>query len=118
MNTSPKFEAQIGELARRQFREEYRDVTLPSQHTLSQHVKRVIGHILAASNLGIVHPTEEIPYLPLLNSHSASEGENDGWNSASGDATETKISSGEKEWDVMVVNDPKTVNAQVVPGKQ
>jgi hypothetical protein len=113
MNTSPKFEAEIGEMARRQSREEYRDTTLPPNHMLSRHVRRVVSRILAASNLGVVQGGDvSFSY----NEQSGTAG-GDGWD------PDAKLGVGagrapgeEREWDVMVVNDPKMVNAQVVPG--
>jgi hypothetical protein len=96
MNTSPKFELKIGEMTR--------------------HVRRVVGRILAASNLGVLQGAEA-PYSSSYNdSVISSGGGGDAWDP---DAQfSTRRSSGEgREWDVIVVNDSKTVNAQVVPGE-
>jgi len=113
MNTSLKLEAEIGEMARLQSQEQYRDTTLPPNHMLSRHVRRVVSRILAASNLGVVRGDVSVPYI------------NDQSGGAGGDTWDPDVELGagarrthgeEKEWDVMVVNDPKMINAQVVPG--
>jgi hypothetical protein len=111
MNTSLEYEAQIGELARRQSLNEYRDIMLPPNHMLSRHVRRVVSRILAASNLGVIRGGD------LSSSYTSGIARAvgaDGWD------PDAELGVGaqkqEREWDIMVVNDPKMVNAQAVPG--
>ncbi|KAF9458105.1 peptidase family M48-domain-containing protein [Collybia nuda] len=105
MNTSKKFEERIGELARQQSREEYKNTTLPPNHMLSKHVRRVVARILAASNLGVVRGDGLLPAYPQTPGF---------WNPD--EDIDKGSNSSTNEWDVIVVNDPKMVNAQVVPG--
>ena len=113
MNTSRKLETEIGEMARLQSQEQYRDITLPSNHMLSRHVRRVVSRILAASNLGVVRGDVPVSYL---NDQNGGAG-NDPWDPDVELRVGARQTHGEeREWDIMVVNDPKMINAQVVPG--
>jgi len=112
MNTGHKGEEQMAEIARRQSQEAYRDIALPPHHPLSQHVRRVVSRILAASNLGVIRGVDV-----LYSSVGGAGG--DGWDPDAevGARGPGWVPGQEREWDVMVVNDPKVVNAEVVPGK-
>jgi hypothetical protein len=74
---------------------------------ISRHVRRVVARILESSNLGVIRG-EALPYLNTNPDH-------DSWN------PDERLGEGPgatvKEWDVMVVNNPKMINAQVIPGK-
>jgi hypothetical protein len=104
MNTSPKYEAKISEMMAHEIRKQFRDTTLPPNHIQSRHVRRVVSRILAASNLGVVRG-EDTPFSYI----ESPDGGVGGGRSA-------RIPEQEREWDVMVVNNPNMVNAQVVPG--
>lgn len=76
---------------------------------LSKHVRRVVSRILSASNLGVIRGDSRSSAVP--------QGEQDTgfWNPDEGVENTTAAST--KEWDVIVVNDPKMVNAFASPGK-
>ncbi|KAF8808850.1 hypothetical protein BYT27DRAFT_7188331 [Phlegmacium glaucopus] len=99
MNTSPKFEAEFAELARKEYLAEFEDATLPTTHPLSRHVLRVASRILSASDLGVVRG-ESVK--------SALIPRKDGDVSNSANTT--------VEWEVIVVNDRKIINALASPG--
>ncbi|PFH49167.1 hypothetical protein AMATHDRAFT_76345 [Amanita thiersii Skay4041] len=121
MNTSPQFEAKVGEYARAQARDTLQDGSLPANHPISRHVRRVVQRILTANNLGIVMGTAG-PNVQFLSPRSSLNATEDGdlWDP---DRELRKSSPGpgstfgpEKEWEVVVVNNPKVINAMVVPG--
>ncbi|RDB18944.1 Mitochondrial metalloendopeptidase OMA1 [Hypsizygus marmoreus] len=113
MNTGPQFEETFGKLAREQSLIEYKGSILPAQHPLSRHVRRVVARILTSSNLGVIRgdtgPLSAVHVSPV-----PFAAEEVAWNP---DAQYGNTTAGpEKEWDVIVVNDSKMINAQAVPG--
>lgn len=116
MNTSPKLEAKVGEMTRQSLYHEFQGSILPPNHPLSRHVRRVVSRVLHASNLGILRG-EAQPALSPFGVRSDFEG--DTWNPDVdfGAAADPGPSYGpSKEWDVIVVNDPKMINAMASPG--
>jgi hypothetical protein len=111
MNTSHESEANSGEATGRTFSREHRDKILPVNHMLSRHVRRVVSRILAANNLGVVRG-DDMTFSSYIDDRGGTGG--DGWDP---DA-ELGVGRGreEREWTVMVVNDPKLINAFVLPG--
>lgn len=128
MNTSPKFEVEVwsrfllgrclcllttrviqfAELSRKEYRAEFEHATLPSTHPLTRRVRHVVSRILSASNLGVVRGDSSdnpIPTLPFVQGK-------DGYPSNS--STNTLGST--VEWDVIVVNDRRVINALATPG--
>jgi hypothetical protein len=99
-------------------REEFKHATLPPDHLLTRHVHRVVKRILHASNLGSIRG-EDQPALPSPFG-LGTDAEGRMWNPDVdvGAARDPGASYGpKKEWDVIVVNDPKVVNAMANPGK-
>ena len=92
---------------------------LPAHHPLSRHVRRVASRILSASNLGVLRGSgdaslQQAPYVGSLG------GGGDGWNPDTELPQKSPQGAGlgsEREWEVMVVNDSKMVNAQAMPGE-
>lgn len=115
MNTGPKYEAAISEMVSRAIREQYSDTTLPPDHLLSRHVRRVASRILAASNLGIVREGAA-PFSDIESPDGGVGG--DGWDPDAELNARAGTPGQGKEWDVIVVNDLKMINAQVVPGNK
>lgn len=110
MNTSMETEAQVGEMASREIKHEFRDRILPPDHPLSVHVRRVTSRILKHSNLG--HVRGETSSLaidePLFGST---------WTLEDPYAATIRETHGpEKEWDVVVVHDKSIINASASPG--
>ncbi|GLB43055.1 putative peptidase family M48 [Lyophyllum shimeji] len=119
MNTSPGFEERFGRMAREQTLQEYRERTLPYNHPISRHVRRVVSRILAASNLGHIRGEPPEAHFNAPATYHAEAGEEAPWDPD----TRFQSPSGnvgpyghQKEWDVIVVNDPKMINAQALPG--
>ncbi|KAG5643753.1 hypothetical protein DXG03_009688 [Asterophora parasitica] len=120
MNTSLGFEEKFGRMARDQTIQEYEQLTLPPHHPLSRHVRRVVTRILAASNLGHIRGESSSQYTHGNSSPVPYHGEEGGeipWD------PDARMNAGvgegkyghKREWEVIVVNDPKMVNAQAVP---
>jgi len=104
MDVSPKFETKMGKVSYEQLLEEFRGKILPPNHPLTQAVREVVARILEASNLGSlkVEPTS-------IQQPGASI--EDLWHADVQKMEEPVPGSGGREWQLMVVNDPKVVNA-------
>ena len=101
-------------MSRQSLRNELQASILPPYHPLSRHVRRVVSRILHASNLGILHGEAHSPFGVRSNF------EGDNWNPDAdlGAATDPNPAYGpSKEWDVIVVDDPKMINAMASPGR-
>lgn len=99
-------------------REELAQNTLPPNHPLSRHVRRVVTRILHASNLGVLRGEAQ----PLISSPFGfgQDSEGHAWNPDAefGAAVDPgPVYGPSKEWDVIVVNDVKTMNAMALPGE-
>lgn len=118
MNTSAQFEAKYGEMARAQVRNELREEILPYNHPVSRHVRRVVQRILASNNLGLVKGMSSESHPSLFSPRSAIDGfGGDSWDPDKELRAATAANIGpEREWDVIVVNNPKVMNAMAVPG--
>jgi len=98
-------------------REELKHATLPPDHPLTRHVQRVVKRILHASNLGSIRG-EENSFVPSPFG-LGTDAEGHMWNPDVdiGAARDPGSSYGpKKEWDVIVVDDRKVVNAMANPG--
>ncbi|KAF4622327.1 hypothetical protein D9613_009074 [Agrocybe pediades] len=116
MNTSLEYEAKA-ELSRAQLKQELGPLTLPPNHPLTRHVRRVATRILQSSNLGILRGDEQPNFLSPFGLGLDLEGNS--WNPDAelGAAKDPgPVYGPTKEWDVIVVNDMKTVNAMASPG--
>ncbi|KAF8152548.1 peptidase family M48-domain-containing protein [Crassisporium funariophilum] len=120
MNTSPKFEVEFGELSRNQLRTELEPATLPASHPISRHVYRVVTRILQASNLGVIRGSTQSAQPSILSRFGlGTDTFGNAWNPDSdvGAAADPGPTYGpDKEWDVIVVNDRKMINAMASPG--
>lgn len=99
-------------------REELKQSTLPPNHPLSRHVRRVVTRILQASNLGSIRGEERQVLLSPFGLRTDIEG--NVWNPDTdlGAAKNPGESYGpHKLWDVIVVNDKKMINAMANPGE-
>ncbi|KAF5312364.1 hypothetical protein D9619_002675 [Psilocybe cf. subviscida] len=126
INTSPEEEAKLGETMRKSIRSEFATTTLPPNHTLSVHVRRVVSRILEANNLGVLHD-DTPPKRPasLFGARMDPADAADNWNpdahfgGGGGEASKTGMApvyGPQKVWDVIVVNDKKMINAMASPG--
>lgn len=76
---------------------------------MAHHVRRVVSRILTASNLGVLHGEQP--------AHATLFGGSFGDFSEFGASTRPNEAYGpRKEWDVIVVNEGKVVNAMATPG--
>ena len=103
-------------MTRQSLRDELQHSILPPNHPLSRHVRRVVARIFHASNLGTLREEAQ----PSLSFGVRSSSEGDAWNPDGdfGAATDPGPSYGpSKEWDVIVVNNPKVINAMATPGR-
>ncbi|KAH9840613.1 peptidase family M48-domain-containing protein [Rhodofomes roseus] len=106
MDVSPQLEAKLARASHEALVAEYGRKVLPPNHPLTRHVRRVVERILEASNLGTLTPPEPAHALPF--------GEPDGglWHPApAGHKSGVPPTVGGKQWNLMVVNDDREVNA-------
>ncbi|KXN83762.1 Mitochondrial metalloendopeptidase OMA1 [Leucoagaricus sp. SymC.cos] len=106
MILSEKFEAQLGEMVNQQTRRELGNRILPPDHPISVHVRQVASRIIQHSDLGYVRG-EPSPHQSF----------GDGWVLEDDfSRSERKPYGRHREWDVIVVNDNKVINAAANPG--
>lgn len=102
MDISPKFEAKLEKASYTSLVSEFEGSILPPHHPITRHVHRVVSELLEGSNLGSLHSTN-LPKSPA---------DDDGfWHDDPLAARLQDPDRGGKEWNLLVVNDPKIVNA-------
>ncbi|KIK68794.1 hypothetical protein GYMLUDRAFT_153513 [Collybiopsis luxurians FD-317 M1] len=113
---SPQSEAEIGQLALQQTLAEFKGRILPGDHPLTMHVKKVVQSVLDASQLGVVQGYTQPQMMSRYD--FASDVDSDGGSSSSSSAksAHSAIASPNKEWNVLVVDERKIVNAAATPG--
>ncbi|KAF6752363.1 peptidase family M48-domain-containing protein [Ephemerocybe angulata] len=117
MNTSQKTEAAIGDLSREEIYRDFKGQILPPNHPVSRHVRRVVSRILTASNLGVVQGEQTANTSPFGFGGVGGFGGFSTPDSSFGASTHPSEAYGpQKEWDVVVVADRKTINAMATPG--
>ena len=112
MDISPKYERKLAETAYTSLLAEFRGKILPADHPITRHVRRVITDILETNNLGTLHSSEP---------HRQPSSGDDFWaedpnGAARPQTVDVTPESGGKEWNLLVVNDPKVVNAMAMFG--
>ncbi|EKM77197.1 hypothetical protein AGABI1DRAFT_122219 [Agaricus bisporus var. burnettii JB137-S8] len=109
---SSRSEAQIGESVRQETKNEWGNKILPPNHPLSLHVRKVTSRILKSSDLG--HIIGEAPTPPPISPFGFAD---EVWKPSDDyGAAASYTYSPQKEWDVVVVNDKRVVNAMATPG--
>ncbi|KDQ58056.1 hypothetical protein JAAARDRAFT_155715 [Jaapia argillacea MUCL 33604] len=120
MDINPKFETRLAQEAQAELVREFHGKVLPPNHPLTRHVRRVVTRILDSNNLGHLKDTEA-PFL-------ASQANRDSNGTEGGDhpddwvisglrrGEEVAPGAGGREWNLMVVNDDKVVNAMATYG--
>ncbi|KZT34381.1 hypothetical protein SISSUDRAFT_975683, partial [Sistotremastrum suecicum HHB10207 ss-3] len=114
MDISPGAERKLAEQTHAQLLQEYRGKILPPNHPLTLQVKKIVTRLLEASDLGHIK----------ADAGTGTFGEvlQDLWHSPSGSPDMASAPSpptsarNPAEWNVMVVNDPKIVNAMATFG--
>jgi len=107
MDISPRKESALAKEAHEQLVQEYGSRILPENHPLHRHVHRVVARILEASNLGVLKssaPSAAKARAPSLQ---------DVWDPDADSGRQENLvpGVGGREWQLMVVNDDKMVNA-------
>ncbi|KAI0246822.1 peptidase family M48-domain-containing protein [Lactifluus subvellereus] len=122
MDVSSKFEASLWEASYNELSKEFHGKLLPPTHVITQHVHRVVSRILEANDLGTLRGDlrTPIPARTVLQpgfgfGNGDAEDTPDLWDP---DATGRSATRGaaKKEWNLLVVNDGKVVNAMAAPG--
>ncbi|KAL0581801.1 metalloendopeptidase [Marasmius crinis-equi] len=108
INVGPAVEAQLGDATRQSMYEQYKGQIVPPSHPISVHVRRVVTQILSANNLGVVKGHTPVVRSPI----------DDLWDpDTSTDFSRSDADlGGQREWEVIVINDKKMVNAAALPG--
>ncbi|KAH7925782.1 hypothetical protein BV22DRAFT_1010518 [Leucogyrophana mollusca] len=114
MDISPKYEKKLAETAYAELLAEFDGKILPANHPITRHVRRVVTGILESSNLGSLRSSE--PSRPRRGIEDVFWGE-DPFSTPSDSVEANNVpESGGKEWNLLVVNDPKIVNAMATFG--
>ncbi|KAK7453502.1 metalloendopeptidase [Stygiomarasmius scandens] len=124
MNVDPETEAQVGEMSRSQILSQFGKHILPPNHPVSLHVHRVVTQILEANGLGVI---KNSPLSPQEHARQTSfdffpdifSGGTGGFGSSGRPSEKTVphvLAGPQKQWEVVVVNEPKIVNAAATPG--
>lgn len=120
---------QLWEASYTELSNQYRGKLLPPSHVITHHVRRVVSRILDANNLGTLreagdHQRTSISARTALRPSFAWGGDDGGdgsdvapdlWDPDAAGRGVVHADSG-KEWNLLVVNDPKVVNAMAAPG--
>lgn len=111
MDVSPRLESSLAEAARDQIIQEFGRKALPANHPLTVHVRRVVTRILEANNLGV---------LKSSGRPTSVRAPDDVWDPdtgfGSGRTEQVVPGVGGREWELMVVNDDKIINAMTSYG--
>lgn len=103
-----------------QIKREYQGRILPPDHPVTKQIRSIVQSILDANNLGVVKGQ-----TGAMRSYSAFPGmfgTEDSWDpdSRTTDIRSedgTHLESNTREWELIVVDDKKTVNAAALPGR-
>ncbi|KAF9782487.1 hypothetical protein BJ322DRAFT_1111347 [Thelephora terrestris] len=104
MDVGPKFETMMAEQSHHQLLEEFRGKILPPDHPLTQAVRDIVTRILDASNLGSLKADSTLK-------QQAGTPIEDSWHADVQTREGPVPGSGQREWRLIVVHDPKIVNA-------
>lgn len=112
MDISPRLDSKLAQASYAELLNQFRGKILPADHPITRHVRRVVTDILETNNLGSLHSSE-----PRRRSFFGDDiWEEDAFAAARSRTTNSVPESGGKEWHLLVVNDPKVVNAMATFG--
>ncbi|KAF9003084.1 peptidase family M48-domain-containing protein [Cyathus striatus] len=114
MNTDAKEEQVIADALHQQILDEYHGKILPPNHPITRHVRRVVSRILVYSKLGVLK-SEEHRHIPRFFPFGFGDVDKPASDTDFG-ASDSPAYGPEKEWNVLVVNDNKMINAMAIPG--
>ena len=103
--------SQMAKASHEQLLHEFRGKVLPSNHPLTLAIRQVVTRILEASNLGSLKAEPAFIQQPGASIE-------DFWHADVQAREEPVPGSGGREWRLMVVNDPKVVNAMASFGQR
>ncbi|KAH8105371.1 peptidase family M48-domain-containing protein [Cristinia sonorae] len=115
MDVSPKYETELAEESRQQLLHEFKGKILPADHPLTRHVRRVVTRLLDANDLGTLRSSG----LPRRLQHQHQSDPDGLWNPDAEEVGRTEDVApgvGGREWELLVVNDDKVVNAMASYG--
>jgi len=112
MAVSKKQEELLRQQALQETLEKFRGRILPSQHPLTQEVRRITRRIITASNLGHLEGESSESEQTIFDPWSASAF----MGAAEADIPRPPTMPADKEWVVLVVDDMNFVNAFAAPG--
>jgi len=129
MDVSPKFEAALWEASYIELFNQYDRKLLPASHVITQHVRRVVSRILDANDLGKLRGAGDRQQASISARTAlrpsfgwGGDGGGDGndvapdsWDPDAAGRGVVHVAS-RKEWNLLVVDDPKVVNAMAAPG--
>ena len=102
---------QMAKASHEELLEEFRGKILPPNHPLTRAVRDIVTRILEASNLGSLKA--EPSFIQQVGTSIE-----DMWHADVQNREEPVPGSGGREWRLMVVNDPKVVNAMASFGQR
>ncbi|KAH9931736.1 hypothetical protein B0H21DRAFT_781031 [Amylocystis lapponica] len=108
MDVNPKYETKLAKIAYEETLQEFKGRTLPENHPLTRHVRRVVNRILESNNLGVLRGSEP----GLIPPASVTD---DLW-APQLPPEDVLPGAGGREWNLLVVNDDKVVNAAATFG--
>lgn len=110
-NAIANHDPQMAKESHEQLLQEFRGKILPPNHHLTQAVRVIVTRILEASNLGSLKA--EPTFIQQVGASIE-----DSWHADVQAREEPVPGSGGREWRLMVVNDPKVVNAMASFGQR
>lgn len=112
MDISPRLDSKLAQASYAELLTQFRGKILPADHPITRHVHRVVTDILETNNLGSLYSSE-----PRRRSFFGDDAwEEDAFAAARPRTANPVPESGGKEWHLLVVNDPKVVNAMATFG--
>ncbi|KAG6887564.1 hypothetical protein C0992_011787 [Termitomyces sp. T32_za158] len=111
MVISPNFEDKIGKLAYQEILQDNANQILPPNHIIARNIRRIVSRILYASNLGEIRG-----YSTPLGGPGRPWGDAEGSWDPDSQRQNAYQSATPRQWEVVVVGNPKIVNAMAVPG--
>lgn len=112
MDCSPEQEQEIGKASFVETMDQFGMKCLPPNHPITRRVREIATRIVEGNALGHM---KSAPGLGAVEARMSQWGIDENGNIYSGDRADDQNST-KNEWEVFVVDDPKTKNAFVIPG--
>ncbi|KDQ22647.1 hypothetical protein PLEOSDRAFT_1012168, partial [Pleurotus ostreatus PC15] len=118
IDVGPDLEASVGRAASAELHAEYQARILPPNHRLTLQVQGIVQRILTASNLGKVKTSyPQAHFAPPTNQNNDNiwSGNDDAYGVVASEERDVDRVA-QRDWEVVVINDQKIVNAAASPG--